>query len=121
MINVVEKINKYINEFLNDFEDGNITCKFSLVFDIGLVSYNTNTMSVGQYLVLQRCGCLIVFEELLTNIDEHIERGLKFFNVSHLKITITTNRNAMTQSFYLKQEKLMLEWVFLKKNIDLYI
>ena len=116
LINVSEKINNYINKFLNDFEDGNITCNFSLVFDNGLVNFITNTMAVGQYLVLQRCGCLIIFEELLTNIDEHIEKRYKFNNVSHLKMTTTKSRSAMTKSFYLEQKKSMLEWAFLKKE-----
>ena len=38
LINVVEKINEYRNEILNDFEDGNIPCNFSLVFDNSLVN-----------------------------------------------------------------------------------
>ena len=55
-------------------------------------------------------------EELLTNIAEHIEKGYNFINVSHLKITIIASRNAVTESFYLKQKKSMLEWPFLKKE-----
>ena len=78
-------------------------------------------MTVGYYLVFQRCGYLILFEELLTHIDKLIEKGYKFINVSHLTITITTGKNSMTKSFYLKQKKSMLEWTFLKKKIDLCI
>ena len=54
LVDVVEILNKYINEFLNDFEYGNITCNFSLLLNNGLVKYKTSTMSVGQYLVFQR-------------------------------------------------------------------
>ena len=77
-------------------------------------------MTVGQYLVSQRCGYLIFFRMLLTHIDKPIEKGYKFINVSHLTITITTRTNSMTKSFYLKEKRSMLEWAFLKKNIDLY-
>ena len=114
---VVEIINKYMNEFLDDFEDGNITCIFSLLLNNGLVNYNTNTMTVGENLVLQRCGFLVFSEGLLTNI----EKGYIFINVAYLTIRITTRINSMTKSFYFKQNKSMLEWTFLKKNIDLYI
>ena len=119
--NVVEMIDKYINDFLDDFEDGNITGNFSRFFNNGLVKYNTNIMALGQYLLLQRCANLIIFEELLSSIDKHIEKGYISLNVSHLTIRITTRRNSMTKSFYLKQKKSRLEWTFLKKNIELYL
>ena len=105
LFQVLEIKIKNINEFFDDFGDGNKTCNFSLLFNNGLFNYNTNTMTVGQYLVLQRCGYLVFFEGLLTNF----EKGYIFINVSHLTIRTTTTINSMTKSFYLKQRNLMLE------------
>ena len=111
MANVAEKKNKYIKEFLNDFEGGSITCVFSLLIKVGLVEYNTSTMAICEYRVLQGFGCLVFLKALPANND--------FVNISQLTITIETTLNPMTKSFCLKQKKSVLERNFLKQNIDL--
>ena len=116
MINVIEIIEKCINDFHNDFDGGNITCKFLLNFDSASVNYNTNLMSTHQCYRIP-----VIFNGLFIEINKYIRRGYNFVDISHLTIKIKTTIGAMTKSNYLKQKKSMLEWTLLKNGYSSYL
>ena len=90
MNNVEEIINTYKNEFQKDFESGNVSCKFLLVFNDGLIDSDVDIMRVDlHYNVI--CFDYISF---LKRLNENII----FVNISHLPITIKTGLNQMTKS-----------------------
>ena len=113
-LNFVEEIVKnYANEFQNDFESGNVSCRFSLLFNDGLIDYDVEVMRVDLNSIGACHGYLSILKNLQVNNN--------FGNISHLTITIKTSLKQMTKSFYLKVKKPMTEGLLFEKNIDHYI
>ena len=89
-----------MNEFQNYFESGNVSLLFNIDYDIEI-------MRVGLHNIQ-------IFESHLTILEM-----MYTINKSRPTIRIKTNINKMTKSYYLQMKNSMLEWAFLRKNIDL--
>ena len=105
---ILEIINKYVNKLQKDFESRNA----SLLFKNGLTEYDIKVMRVD----LHRINNIEILESYLTFL------GMMYtINIPRLTIRVKTSLNQMTKSQYLEMEKPMIEWLFLKKNIDHHI
>ena len=102
---IVEIINKHVNEFQIDFESGNV----SLLFRKGILDYDIEVMRVDLHNIQILKSYLTFLEMIYTT------------NIPRLTIRIKTSLSQMTNSFYFKMEKPMIEWLLLEKNIDHYI
>ena len=98
---IVEVINKYMNDFQNDFESGNVSLLFNNDFEIER----------------KRVGLLNI--QILESFLKFMEM-MYIINISRLTIGIKTSLSQMTNCYYLKLKKPMIEWLLLKRNIDHY-
>ena len=99
---IVEIINKYMNEFQNDLDSGNVSLLFKNDFDIEIMRLGLHN--------IQLLESYLTFLEMMYTI-----------NISRLTIRIKTSLNQMTKTYYLKMKKPMVKWLLLKKNIDHFI
>ena len=95
----VKIISKYVNEFQNDFESGNVSLLFNNDYDIEVMRVDLQN--------IQLIESYLTFLEMMYTI-----------NISRLTIRFKTSLNQMTKSSYLKKKKPMIEWLLLKKITD---
>ena len=83
-------MNESVYEFQNDFGSGNIRCKFSLLFNDGLIDYDVEIRRVDLHNIAICYDYLSIFKRLNENNN--------FVNISHLTITIKSGLNQITKS-----------------------
>ena len=89
---IVETLKKYVNEFQNEFESGNVSLLFNNDYDIEIRRVGLHNIQILE--------TYLTFLEIMYTI-----------NISRLTIRNKTSLNQMTKSYYLKMKKPMIEWL----------